>query len=567
MQKDDTHTELIMKEIEIPKKGKLPISVNKDVVKHLSLGLYRNFALAIKEIISNSYDAGAKEVKIKLDLKNNKIIIRDDGDGMNYAQLRDEYLHIGFYKEPSKSPNKLGRMRIGTFGIGFLSPLPYCSKMTIITKKKGEGDVITSTIDAKRLFKPGTWEIQEEQIPYVITKSDLPKSKGETIIILEGIPTQIQNELKREHRPGKYKLDQLGGFEKFKWTLCQFVPIEFPKDEKEIKNFFTNKNTVPMKVWLDGKQLFRNVPENTKILERNTEKFDGITVKYAIMGSYVHPIKPEEARGLQIRLRDVAIGFPTTFDVTKLGRVLGKLNFICGEVHVTKGLDNALMVSRDTFSYTKEVAKIFEFFRNKLTRWNDVLYHQSSVDKEIYESLGDLAEDQKIVGALKEAEMIHFGKERLRMQGSSITKIKKTTTKKTSEKIANALSKVKKKGYKIITKKGRVPASKPPLNIQHNKKSIIIYENHPAFAETVNINNRKFEVSYGEWDPHIPYSICKLDNREKIVIFNIAHPLFKSKLSDTIIKKLSLGIVLILKDKKDGEMLIAKINRLLEETF
>ena len=50
----------------VPNEGFLSINVDKDVVKHLSLGLYKNYALAIKELISNSYDAGAKEVKIRL---------------------------------------------------------------------------------------------------------------------------------------------------------------------------------------------------------------------------------------------------------------------------------------------------------------------------------------------------------------------------------------------------------------------------------------------------------------------------------------------------------------------
>ena len=41
------------------------MKVSKEIVGHLSVGLYRNFARAIKEVISNSYDAGATEVKIK----------------------------------------------------------------------------------------------------------------------------------------------------------------------------------------------------------------------------------------------------------------------------------------------------------------------------------------------------------------------------------------------------------------------------------------------------------------------------------------------------------------------
>ena len=108
---------------DIPQKGSLPIEVSKAVVKHLSVGLYRNYALAIKELVSNSYDAGATEIKIKLDLKNKKIIVRDNGRGISYNEFKDEYLHIGFHKIPAKKPDELGRMRIGTFGIGFLAIL------------------------------------------------------------------------------------------------------------------------------------------------------------------------------------------------------------------------------------------------------------------------------------------------------------------------------------------------------------------------------------------------------------------------------------------------------------
>lgn len=57
---------------DIPQVKELPFKVNAAVVSHQSLGLYRNFARAIKELISNSYDAGATEVKIKLILRKAK---------------------------------------------------------------------------------------------------------------------------------------------------------------------------------------------------------------------------------------------------------------------------------------------------------------------------------------------------------------------------------------------------------------------------------------------------------------------------------------------------------------
>ncbi|MBU2611704.1 MAG: ATP-binding protein [Chloroflexi bacterium] len=157
---------------------KAPIKVNQQVVKHLSLGLYRNFALAIKELISNAYDAGATEVKLKLDLKNEKIILRDNGRGMDEKEFREDYLHIGLFKEPSKEPDELGRMRIGTFGIGFLAPLPYCKTLKIITKKRGQKLALEGEIRAEDFFTKGNWEIKDHEVEYKIYESDLPSEEG-----------------------------------------------------------------------------------------------------------------------------------------------------------------------------------------------------------------------------------------------------------------------------------------------------------------------------------------------------------------------------------------------------
>lgn len=548
-------------------RGSLPIEVSKDVVKHLSIGLYRNFALSVKELISNSYDAGATEVKIKLDLKNKKIIIRDNGRGMNYNEFKDEYLRIGFYKEPAKSMDDLGRMRIGTFGIGFLAPLPYCKLMRMITKKKGSDRTIEATVNAENFFRKGTWDIKRERVPYKIYESDLPEKEGETIIVLEDIKPQIAEELKRTELRGKSKIDQFSGFGKFRWTLCQYVPIQFPPERKDLRDFFGETNRVSMKLWLDGEELFRNVPKAVKILEKGEEKFGDILLKYGIMSSY-KPIKPEEARGLQVRLRDVAIGFPRDFDVTKLGRVLGKLNMICGEVHIVKGLDSALMVNRDNFNYTQEVADMYKFFQGKLRKWNDRLYDLIEQDRKVYDALGDLKNDDKIVEGLKKAKIIHFSKERLRLPEAPITKTRKTKAEIPSRKIVEVFSEIKETNYRIISQKGQVSSKESPIRVLPEKKSIIVYEEHPAFVETIKIAGREFKVGYDEWNrSKTPYSICRLDDKENKAVFNTSHPLFKSKLSDEIIKQLSLGIVLISKDRKDGEELMGKLNRLLEYTF
>jgi len=548
----------------VPPKGSLPIEVDKAVVKHLSIGLYRNYALAIKELVSNAYDAGATEVKIKLDLKNKKIIIRDNGRGMSYDEFKDQYLHIGYHKAPASKPDELGRLRIGTFGIGFLAPLPYCKTMTVFTKKKGQSTVLQATVKAENFFSKGTWNIKKEKVPYEISESDLPKKQGETIIILEDVKPQIAEELKRQQVKSKAKIDQFSGFDKFKWTLCQYCPIQYPPKRKDLRQFFSQANRKPMRLWLDGEELFRNVPQDSQILEQGEKAFGTIKVKYVIMTPYT-TVKPEEARGLQVRLRDVAIGFPQDFDVTKLGRVLGKLNFLCGEVHIEKGLDNALLITRDAFNYTEEVSDLYKFFRAKLTEWNNKLCEEAEDDKRIYELLPeDNADD--IAKQLKAANVVKFSKERFRLSQSSLATKKSGDTTSTSEKLKNALS--KRKGFKIISKKGATRKNQVPVEVDANNKSITVYEEHPAFAEMIEIDGERYASNYSNWDyKDTPYSICKFDKVHKKALFNSSHPLFNSKINEKIIKRLSLGVLLISEGRKDKSKIIREFNHLLEQVF
>ena len=82
------------------------------------------------------------------------------------------------------------------------------------------------------------------------------------------------------------------------------------------------------------------------------------------------------------------------------------------------------------------------------------------------------------------------------------------------------------------------------------------------------IYKHKFKVTYNEWDvTKTPYKICKIIDEENEAVFNTAHPLFGSKLSEEVIKKLSLGILLISHNRKDEKDLLVQLNRLLEEVF
>lgn len=71
----------------------LKIVVSGNIVTELSEKIPSNI-IALNELIKNSYDADANEVIIRLDSQIKKLIISDDGLGMDYADI-EKLLHIG----------------------------------------------------------------------------------------------------------------------------------------------------------------------------------------------------------------------------------------------------------------------------------------------------------------------------------------------------------------------------------------------------------------------------------------------------------------------------------------
>lgn len=550
--------------------GTIPMTVQRDVVRYLSVGLYQNFARAVKELVSNAYDAEATEVRIRLDLISGRIVVRDNGKGMDLKDLENKFLRIGFPTKLTEDTDKLGRKRIGTFGIGSVAVFPYCERLIVLTKRRDSNENIELDIDVSRFFKGGTFVFGEGKalrFPYKITSSDLPKEKGETIIILEGIKPQIIRELRESKKPKGASIEKLSGYEKFEWMIAQYCPLLFPEDCQELRDFFKYEGRIPLRLWLDGREIFRNVPKNAKILDKGEENFGNVRVKYAIMSpSPPAPVRPEEGKGLQVRLRDVGIGLSRDFDVIKFtGKVPGKLNYLSGEVHILEGLSDSLMIDRNSFSYVEEVSQLEEFFRRKLAKWNEFLEDKSLHDKELYEGLQYTDGSEEVIEELQKADLIQFPRERLRISKDAIGKSKRRRRVPASPaaRIKEVLEQDKR--LHVTTVVNKTTQNKSPIEISPDKKTVVIYENHPAFAEKISVLRKEFAVSYSTWDSRKTPSICKIE--ENRVVYNLAHPLFKSGLSDRAVKELSLGLILLLREEPNGMKLLSSMEQLLSYVF
>lgn len=133
------------------KPGEYESEVQTDprVFERISMGLYREPASAIRELISNAYDADAEWVRVNTDQPDfSKITVEDNGVGMSPDVIKRLIRNVGGSlkqevagkrlglsgKEPGLSPG--GRRLIGRMGIGLYSVARLTTTFRINTKQK-----------------------------------------------------------------------------------------------------------------------------------------------------------------------------------------------------------------------------------------------------------------------------------------------------------------------------------------------------------------------------------------------------------------------------------------------
>lgn len=121
------------------KSGASPYVMRIDlrILNHLGIHLYSNVAAVLSEAVANSWDADANEVKI--DFSNNRIVIADDGFGMDLISVNNRFLNVGYDKRTSEGDvSPKGRKFMGRKGIGKLSLFSIADVIEVHTVKNGE---------------------------------------------------------------------------------------------------------------------------------------------------------------------------------------------------------------------------------------------------------------------------------------------------------------------------------------------------------------------------------------------------------------------------------------------
>jgi hypothetical protein len=177
-----------------------PINVAASVIADISAGIYRTPAGALKELISNAFDADAQSVRISTgDPHFRTFTCTDDGSGITPDRFKEIMGLIGgsSKRDADQYSEIYRRPLIGRIGIGLLSIGQICRRFEVFSSALGSNKKFRARVNlepytrpearrvqlGKQLAKDPTVKVGEFEI------EEAPESKGKhyTRIVMEDI--------------------------------------------------------------------------------------------------------------------------------------------------------------------------------------------------------------------------------------------------------------------------------------------------------------------------------------------------------------------------------------------
>ncbi len=376
------------------------IKVHEKALAHLSRGLYRSPASALRELVSNAWDANATRVEISTNYPNFfQITIEDNGDGFTKSDF--QRLMSGGIGNSQKRPQnrKLIKNRpiIGRLGIGMLGIAQICGAFTVTSKtSSGEGfrarvhlyDLLKEKLDrddkdvVKQAYDEQHEELKEVDVgEYDFEKFDSSTLRRGTRIIVDDVHPTFVHSFQESITHDSFKvppldwakairivssvhsLQQLGHYWRLLWELAVASPIPYISksavpgglisDEQKLLESYSFRLLVDgielrKPIWLRDKKLHYSTwkvgPHTQRIYGKDLSFHGYIVVQEGLQ------LKPDEFRGILIRIKNVAIGY---YDPSLLDYRFNegpRSRWVTGEIFVTGGLEDALNVDRDSFN-------------------------------------------------------------------------------------------------------------------------------------------------------------------------------------------------------------------------
>lgn len=277
------------------------------LVKHLGLSMYGGAVPSVAELISNAWDADAKQVRVEVPfgrpLKPTDVVsVQDNGIGMTWEECQDLYLSIGRDRRAEEGTDVTagGRAVMGRKGIGKLAGFGIARIVEVKTVRKGR--LTHFQMDFEKIVKAGEKGQQAEYEPKILADQATTARHGTTIFLKDLLVTRAIDE------------------DDFFDSMARRFAI------------FSNQFVVRIGARVLKKE---NIPLQIRIPERGLgrEPIPGFGTVTYWFGFTEKPIRNEDGRGVAVMVRDKMAQTP--FDFNLRGGLHGQhgLQYMTGEVY------------------------------------------------------------------------------------------------------------------------------------------------------------------------------------------------------------------------------------------
>lgn len=400
---------------------KFPIDVAASVIADISSGIYRTPAGALKELISNAFDADARVVHVSTNGPHFSIFTcSDDGSGLTPDKFKEVMGLIGgsSKRDQGETSPVYRRPLIGRIGIGLLSIGQICRSFEIFSSAKGNSKKFRARIDLEPYMRPEARRLQlgkplkpDEKVRVgecEIEVADEDPSKHYTRVVMEKIIPGFQQQLRSRPMvelgvtPKTFKkgdmaaflasvsrdtVSEHGAYAQLIWELAVTAPVQYlpegpVRGASELSDLGDRMVKYNFRVFLDGVEVFKPIllPYKGSVTHKvyphlNLQKKIADSRTLRVRG-YLYwqntRILPRELQGILVRVRNVGIG---PFDPTYLGYPKHegwKFSQLSGELYVDDGLDEAINIDRASFRETDEgYLALQEFLFQRLGKETD----------------------------------------------------------------------------------------------------------------------------------------------------------------------------------------------------
>ena len=320
------------------------------IVRHLGLQNYRGPVPALAELVANAWDADAEKVELEIPFDRpftpeDRVIIKDDGFGMNWVDCNEKYLVIGRNRRDVEKTDTTpkGRPLMAHKGLGKLAGFGIAKTMEIRTVKKGKLTHFEMSFNDLDQLKQG-----DNYPPNMISDEEPAAESDGTIIILKDL-----------------KLQRAISKEQFVSSMSRKFSIFSDKFKLFINNELLEKRDIPLEFRFpeEGDKDIKFIEDRIGV----TDIGDGLEIKWW-MGFTEDPIKNIDFNGVSIIARGRMAQDPGTFDLA--GATWGQhgLRYLTGEI-IADFVDEGRSYENDTILTNRNGLNLENSANRKLYEW------------------------------------------------------------------------------------------------------------------------------------------------------------------------------------------------------